>query len=212
MAINYIYMLLDPRTYEKRYIGKAKDPEERYRKHLLPSYMKPDTYKNRWLRKLKIKNLKPILVIVSEVDSEIDDIDAEERAWIRRFRKAGHPLTNTTDGGDGGFCPNFVITDEIRAKMSASQKGRKWQQDDPRREQIRLRQTGKAPMQATNAATVKNSRDWEIISPDGDVYQVTNLRTFCKANELSPSKMYAVAKGVENRTHHRRWKCKEITK
>jgi hypothetical protein len=100
MAINYIYALRDPFTLERRYIGKTRDPVERYRKHLLPYYLKPDTYKNRWLKKVLRRNAKPILEILCEV-TEWEDINQAESDFIRWLGCASR-LTNGTLGGDGG--------------------------------------------------------------------------------------------------------------
>ena len=181
MEVNYIYCLLDPITFERRYIGKARDVKDRYRKHLLPYYLKAETYKNRWLRALLAKGLKPIVMILSEVHSEYDNINDIERFWIRVFKKAGHRLTNATDGGDGGR------TRPSKPKVAKTPRTFSW----------------------VDACTA-NTRTWEITKPNGEQQTVVNLKLFCESQGLNPSKMYAVAKGNEGRTHHQGWKCKEI--
>lgn len=51
----------------------------------------------------------------------------------------------------------------------------------------------------------KNSKDWEIISPEGVSYRVRNLSAFCKENGLNAGKMTEVANG--KRGHHKGFKC-----
>lgn len=209
-VINYIYCLVDPVTFERRYIGKTKNIKERYRKHLLPYCLKSNTYKNRWLRKLLTKGLKPLVMILSEV-AEWEDVNEIEKFWIRIFKNAGHRLTNGTFGGDGGATmTGKKMSKEAIAKIIKAQKGKKWAGDDPRRELLRQSQKGKIPFQATLKAIEKNTRNWLVISPDGEKTIIKNLTIFCKNNDLNPSKMYAVAKGNENRIQHKGWKCQEV--
>lgn len=181
MEINYIYCLIDPRTSQKRYIGKSKDVASRVKKHLLPYYLKADTYKNRWLRQLKSNGLLPLVQILSEVSSEFDNINDVEKLWIKIFRKAGHKLTNTTDGGDGGRTKPLIIK-PIKNKRPYS-----WFD-----------------------AVKSNSREWKITDPNGVITIVCNLNVFCREHNLNSSKMYSVAKGYENRTNHKGWKCEQI--
>lgn len=54
----------------------------------------------------------------------------------------------------------------------------------------------------------KVSRDWEVITPEGQILTVTNMSAFCKENNLNPSKMTAVSKG--ERKHHKGFKCKKL--
>jgi len=183
MEINYIYCLVDPDTLEKRYVGKTKNIKERHRKHLLPSYLKPDTYKNRWLRKLKANGKKPHITVLSEVDSRVDDINEVEKMWIRVFKAAGHPLTNTTLGGDGG---NY------------------W------KGQLKFKFKKPRPYSWYHA-TQKNIKQWKITDPLGQTKTIRNLSEFCKQNHLNSSKMSAVALGKDGRTHHKGWNCEKLS-
>jgi len=54
----------------------------------------------------------------------------------------------------------------------------------------------------------KNSCDWEVTTPEGEILSITNMSAFCKENNLSPPKMTAVAQG--ERKHHKRFKCKKL--
>jgi GIY-YIG catalytic domain len=210
MEIGYIYCLSDPHTLEKRYVGKSQDPYARLKKHLWPSYLKPETYKNRWLRQLKAIGSKPILSILEVV--QFSNMDIREKFWIAQLRIEGAPLTNTTIGGDGGatFQGRHHTLESISI-IKNKQKGRKWDANDPRRELIRAKQKGHAPMHATIKALEHNIREWELISPLGNIFKVKNLSNFCQKNNLAPRHLYEVAKGDSGRTHHKGWKCKELT-
>ena len=54
----------------------------------------------------------------------------------------------------------------------------------------------------------KNSKNWEIVYPDGKIIQIKNMDKFCKDNNLFKSNMYKVAYGKQS--HHRGFTCKEI--
>ena len=48
----FIYTLTDPRTNIVRYIGKTKNIDDRYRRHLQKSYLEKydkNTYKSNWV-------------------------------------------------------------------------------------------------------------------------------------------------------------------
>jgi hypothetical protein len=203
--IGYIYALHDPFTMERRYIGKAKDPEARYRKHLKPYYLRPDTYKNRWLRQVLAHGAKPVMVIMAEAyDGE--DINRMERDFIRWLRPASR-LTNGTDGGDGGA----TNTGRKMPRTGPSPMlGVKWRPDDPRREQLRSRQRGHAPMHATVRATEANKFLWRVTSPDGATFTVRGLADLCRRHGLSVSKMAAVGNGAPSRKQHKGWRCEKV--
>lgn len=218
-----IYGLADPRDIldglttlsAVRYIGKTVDAARRYIKHLCPSQLEDaerNTYKSRWIRSLLRAGYKPFLYVFSEVSPDEDANDVE-RYWIRLARKVGARLTNGTDGGDGGSThpPGWTMPVSTRIKISEAQRGRAWATDDPRRAQLREKQAGTIPWHATKLAIEANSRSWSVVDPNGAVHAVRNLRAFCQAHGLSPTKMYAVARRVENRQQHKGWLCQEVT-
>lgn len=96
--INYfIYELIDPITNETRYIGKAKNPTNRFSGHLND---KSFTYKTNWIKSLNKKGLKPILNTIDEVRR--DEVNFWEIFYISLYKSWGCRLTNFTKGGDGG--------------------------------------------------------------------------------------------------------------
>lgn len=65
---------------------------------------KKDYHKNRWINSLKLKGLKPELVIIDEVDNLL--WEEYEIKYIKLFKSFGADLTNKTNGGD--FTPYSV--------------------------------------------------------------------------------------------------------
>lgn len=116
--ISYIYVLLDPDSGKCRYVGKAEDPNFRFKKHTVHK-KNPRTHKERWINLLLSNNKLPILKIV---DTAIGtDWIRAEIWWVRYFRKKFQPLTNETKGGDG-----FVgLNEETKRKMYTSERSAK---------------------------------------------------------------------------------------
>lgn len=117
-----IYGLLDPRSQYNhiRYIGiTTRNLNERFVEHVYESKFKRN-HKEKWINKLKILGLKPIIVQIAVCD-ESD----WEQFWIRQYRwKYGDKLTNSTDGGEGVF--GYKFSDESRKRMSIIRIGNKY--------------------------------------------------------------------------------------
>lgn len=63
--LTYIYVLIDPRDLEVRYVGKTNDPKERYRAHISPHiYMRNNNKKCIWIESLKAQDLKPLMQVM----------------------------------------------------------------------------------------------------------------------------------------------------
>src|ERR1700675_4430931 len=113
----YIYVLIDPFTNEKRYIGKT----IRLRDRLLNQCNeKSDTYRCHWIQSVIAKGLRPIQEILEEMPDGTD-WQERERYWIAEARRQGWPLTNCTDGGDGVL----NISGESADRMKRTWIGRK---------------------------------------------------------------------------------------
>lgn len=94
-----IYALLDPRTDEVRYIGKANNAAKRLQTHLRDAHRR-DTPVYRWMRKLLDLGMRP-RVEVLEVTA--DWREAEMRL-IAVTRARGVRLLNVAEGGDQPYC------------------------------------------------------------------------------------------------------------
>lgn len=227
----FIYGLIDPRTDEVRYVGKANDPKCRLGNHLTPKNLAPRNKRNSWLKQLLQAGLKPRLVVLEEVDKDIWQ-EAEQR-WIAFYRET---VTNMTAGGEG----MQDASPELRAAMSERNKGRiAWNKGKPTWGDLRPHPRGMlgkaAPwaqrpmlphvMEALRAANkgrptwnkgkawgsevrLKLSKRWLVTTPDGNTFEVKNLKQFCKDNGLQDSLMHHVATG--KRKTHKGWKCQRI--
>lgn len=122
----FIYALVDP-SGNIRYIGKADNPDKRFYYHLRD---KIDNRKNRWIKSLIKQGLSPTLQVIDEV--KMSEWHAAEAAYILFYKEQGCDLVNTDPGGygpgSGKEHHNYGRhwSPEIRAKMSASKKGKPW--------------------------------------------------------------------------------------
>jgi hypothetical protein len=96
----YIYALRCPRSGEIRYIGKATNPDERFRQHLRIAKSGRKLHVSRWIRKLIRGGLSPVLEILCEVRAH-EDWRVIERDRIAEAVRVGCRLTNIRAGGEG---------------------------------------------------------------------------------------------------------------
>jgi hypothetical protein len=90
-----IYGLAD-RSGAIRYIGKANDPDERYRRHINEA-KHHDRPVHRWIR----EHGAPVLIIL---ERDCGDWERSERAWIAKAKEAGANLLNVAEGGAMPWC------------------------------------------------------------------------------------------------------------
>jgi hypothetical protein len=105
MLGGYVYGLLDPRTWEIRYVGYTSDPFGRYYDHLYwRDHAKRGSKLNwhhiNWLRKLKREGFDPQMIILATGwrDKMLNEVEPH---LIAKYRAEGARLTNSTDGGAG---------------------------------------------------------------------------------------------------------------
>ncbi len=115
-----IYLLIDPRTGEVRYVGKSTTGPNRANAHWRPSNLKRSSYKVNWLKQLASFDLVPD-VFFKEYGPE-DPLGEIEIFWIALGRAWGCRLTNLTTGGEG--TTGYRHTDASRKKMSEKLVGR----------------------------------------------------------------------------------------
>jgi group I intron endonuclease len=117
----FIYGLVDPFTNQLKYIGKSVNPTIRLRKHI-SERNKRDSHKDRWIRKIINKGIKPELIIIDEVSQS--NWGYWEKYYISYFRFIGCTLTNGTSGGDQPpSTKGRKHTEESKRKMSETKKG-----------------------------------------------------------------------------------------
>lgn len=67
----HIYVLIDPRDLEIRYVGKTNNPKERMRAHISPHvYMRHNNRKCIWTEELKSLGLRPIMQVLLQCSEE----------------------------------------------------------------------------------------------------------------------------------------------
>lgn len=112
-----LYILIDPRDNEIRYVGKTVQKlHRRLSGHLLDARTAQNK-RARWIAKLLRLGYLPRIELVQTVPES--DWQSAEQYWIGYYRSLGCDLVNGTEGGDGGNRQ----TPEVRAKMSAIKKG-----------------------------------------------------------------------------------------
>jgi len=100
-----IYALQDPITESIRYIGKAKNPAERFKSHLreVKTGKRSHYPVYNWIAKLATKNLRPNLIVLASAVSE--DWQSLEKIIIAQYREElGKSLLNVALGGDQPYC------------------------------------------------------------------------------------------------------------
>lgn len=115
MVATFIYALECPDAGVIRYIGKADDPDKRFRMHISRARTTSEAHHScRWIRSLLRSGKRPILRILECVPADRDWRDFERR-HIAAALRAGLPLTNITPGGDG-----VIVSPDGRRRMSES--------------------------------------------------------------------------------------------
>lgn len=101
-----IYLLVDPRDNEVRYVGKAFDARKRFLQHIKPRSDQKMTPVKSWIKSLLTAGLRPELRVLTACPA--DQWEKHEVFWISHFRSAGVALTNMADGGNQPKCPDGV--------------------------------------------------------------------------------------------------------
>lgn len=134
MNTTFIYALKDPDTGQIRYVGATVNPKQRLYLHLSRARReKRNNPRLALLRSYQRGNLKPVLTILDEVPEP--EWQQWEVAYIEYFRECGCDLVNSSPGGNGTGrgvnSPSYgrKLSAEIRAKISAAHKGRKFSEE-----------------------------------------------------------------------------------
>lgn len=105
-----VYGLTDPTTAAIRYIGKSSAGLERPREHV-GKIGRETTHKANWIRVLLQAGAMYGIRVLEEC-SDFDQAAQAEIRWIAEGRRAGWPLTNLTDGGEGASCEVTQLPNE----------------------------------------------------------------------------------------------------
>lgn len=104
----------------KKYVGYTKDPTARWKEHQANSRRKRcRAHLHRALASYGIDNFE--FRVIAECSTQEEGFELE-KAWIQRLGTFGKNGYNMTSGGEG--CPNIIISDEQRKRMSERNRGR----------------------------------------------------------------------------------------
>lgn len=120
--VTAIYVLVDPRDGDIRYVGKTTQPlRVRWLQHLREARNSrtDKTYRAYWIRKLQQLQLKPIIRLIQYVPTPCEK-EAEQH-WIAWFKAQAARLVNGTAGGEGLTNPPEHVREKLRvaAKIRA---------------------------------------------------------------------------------------------
>lgn len=116
--MNKIYVIYNELS-EPRYVGKTSHVlSKRLSEHLASARRGEKNHRANWLRSMIQNGLSPSIGLLEECGENWIE---REVFWIAEGRRLGWKLTNGNGGGYGGG--TFSV--EVRAKISASKKGRK---------------------------------------------------------------------------------------
>lgn len=120
----YIYTLSDE-LGNTRYVGQTNNPSRRYKGHIRRSVSEKseefDTHKSRWIRKLLLRNIFPVMEII-DISNTRDEANDNEDFYIDYLTYLGMKLTNSSCRGVSEF------SIETRKKMSDARKGKTLQE------------------------------------------------------------------------------------
>lgn len=124
-----VYLLTDPRTPKKGYVGQTRfSAARRLGDHLKAAQYGSALPVHRWIRKLAREGLSPLLAVLRVCESQ-EECNKVERELIAAYRaRLGMKLYNVTDGGEGGplgedwkaACRRGNARPEVKAKRAAS--------------------------------------------------------------------------------------------
>lgn len=116
-----IYVLVDPRTGNIRYVGVTHRTKIRLREHVSKALNRGKTHRERWIVALAKEDLQPIHEVVDV--GEGPGWGEREAFWIAYYRQH-YDLVNATDGGEG--LPGYKPSQELREKWSKQRRGVKY--------------------------------------------------------------------------------------
>ncbi len=172
----------------KKYIGQTIRPEQRMANHKHSALvLGSDFYFHRSLRKRGVEGFD------YEVLEETDNLSERETFWIK-YHNTVWP------NGYNQMETSHVITDEMRKKISVSQKAR-LAKLTPKQRKIWSQNKSKAlkgfkqPDSQKQKVREANQKTWSVTFPDGTVKIINNLRQFCKDNNLGTTGQSNLTRG-----------------
>lgn len=148
-----------------------------------------------------------------------EDADEKEIEWSERLNTLSPNGYNLKVGQGRGRTSELtkqkisqsnmgrVVSEETRQKLSESHKGNNLSSEAKRKlsEHMKANPISEEWREKlSKASSVASAKHYQFISPEGAVVEIYNMRSFCKEQGLTPSKMSNVSTG--KRTHHKGWR------
>lgn len=144
------------------------------------------------------------------ITDEIDTYTTDEEGYIKEFnlRPTENIGWNTKVGGQSVPSKCSVAREKLRGRKHTEETKRLISRNNSIRE---LTEGGKKNVaDSMRRVTLEYSvRDWEIITPEGEVLVITNLNQWCRDNNIPDKFLRRVASGT--RSHYKGYRCKRIT-
>jgi hypothetical protein len=121
-------------------------------------------------------------------------LSEEHRRKISEANKLKPPISEETRKKMSEWQIGRIFSEQSKMKMSESRTGEK-------NHFYGKKHTEQSRMKMSDS----QSKDWNIIDPDGNESIIKNLREFCRNNNLNPGHMVNVAKGKYKQ--HKGYKC-----
>ena len=119
-----VYLLIDPRDGEIRYVGASKLGVGRLSAHIQESYLgisASGRTKAAWIHEVLMAGYTPIAEPLIICESK-DEMERLEQVWINRLRLAGCNLTNRKNSHFFGI---RIVRHDFKARATAAQTNRK---------------------------------------------------------------------------------------
>lgn len=148
--------------------------------------------------------------VIFEHDDEDFVVNTMEPLFIEWYdtKENGYNLTDGGGGTSGYKHPPRKLTESHRSSISEGLKGHKVSEETKKLLSSALKGNRNFEGHPHTEETKKllseqKAKTWYIVSPEGENIEVTNLRSFCLNNNMSPSAMSRVVNGKQR--HHKGW-------
>jgi group I intron endonuclease len=200
----HIYRILNT-INGKSYIGLDSSSSHRRWTQHRADYKKPDQYEKPLYRAMRKYGVENFAYEVLE-ECEFDLLPLREQHWIAALDSTIHGNGyNLTRGGETSSYE--FLSEETKARiverMTAVTRER-WNGMSEEDRSKALQQTAEAAKKGNDA----RSKQWIVISPEGERQVIKSLRGFSLQHGLQPALMHLVATGRQ--THHKGWKVEPI--
>jgi group I intron endonuclease len=223
-------------TNNKVYVGQTvRNVEIRWKQHLY-LYEKLDYPLYLAMRKYGVENFSVETICECYNQNELDnkevyytnllEASVDSNGYVCRIgngkgnlsaetkQRISEAMTNRYESGSPGPFSGKCHTEEAKRKMSRSIKETYAGIEHPNKGKTASQETRDKMSRSKKGRIVsqeqidRQSKTWEIVSPEGNVMTITNLKKFCRENGLHSGGMYDVVNG--KRRSYKGWRRKSI--